>query len=125
MPRPAASPLLGAGPARCRSVTPRRLARRPETSQIGRPKLAEITGCVAAEYLGEFSLPCPMANEVPTLWPGCWRCVMVQSADLLYAQHLERGEAWMSLGSFAATRMQPNAFLRKRRMAIACEALGI
>jgi hypothetical protein len=92
-------------------------ARRPQTTQIGRPKLPEIVDCVARHALGVYGVPCPMNDETPSLLPGCHRCAMVQHVEPAYTQYLTTGDAFVSRGTFVETRYQPNTWLRERRFA--------
>jgi len=100
-------------------------ATRPDTSQIGRPKLAEIEGCIAATVLGTDDVLCPIAGEVASLNPGCARCPMVQQAEPLYLTHLQTAgeDGWIPLGTFAE-RLAPNRWLSDRRFRLTVERNG-
>jgi hypothetical protein len=97
---------------------------RPQDTAIGCAKLPEIQRCRAADYLGRSDVDCPIANEGPSLHPGCRRCEMVQHVEPVYQAHLATGAEWISLGSFAQKRYAPNAWLRERRFAATMANFG-
>jgi hypothetical protein len=98
---------------------------RPEDSQIGLPRLAEIQTCHAADVLDRHDVPCPVAGEVPSLQVGCRRCSMFLGAEQYYAAHLNSGQEWISLGDFVTSRLAPNDWLRDRRITGTLERLGL
>jgi len=92
-------------------------AERPENSQIGIPRLAEIASCRAEELLGQEYVPCPVAGEGVSLQPGCRRCGMWLDAAPKHEAYVSAGHPWIPLGEFVASRLKPNTWLQNRRMA--------
>ncbi len=96
---------------------------RPEETQIGRPKMAEIADCVAEHVLGDLHvIECPVAGEGQGLLPGCRRCPMLQSVQARYGAYLAQG-SFLPLADFAKLHMAPNAWLSRRQFQRVAEVM--
>jgi hypothetical protein len=95
------------------------------STNLGRPQMAEISRCVAADVLGlsHQELACPLI-EATSAHPGCRRCAPFAAALERQEATVRAGGPWRAIHDIAS-EWRPCSFVSAWQFGATCERLGL